>query len=107
MPSTVGTFEFGLCVNFPVSSSLSSLSPVDTGRGERLCCFGEDLKQQNHNDGIHKESMLMIRFKVSLLGTDGLFCMDIYWKLVLTFKGKFGSNLLIKVALRLHNKNCH
>ena len=52
MPSTVGTFEFGLCVNFPVSSSLSS-SPMGTGRGERLCCFGEDLKQKNDNDDIH------------------------------------------------------
>ena len=52
MPSTVGTFEFGLCVNFPVSSSLSS-SPMGTGRGERLRCFGEDLKQKNDNDDIH------------------------------------------------------
>ena len=50
---------------------------MDTGRGEHLCCFGEDLKQQNNNDGFLKESMLITTFKVYLLGTDALFCMDI------------------------------
>lgn len=42
-PSTSGTFEFGRCVNFPVSSSLSSLSSEGTSCVERLCSFGEDL----------------------------------------------------------------